>query len=211
MKRAGFLVGAALVFAASPVLADENTDTSYGRIAGDLGVALGAGATIAARGPRAVVDLRLRYLDTAGLFVSYEDASVFGARAQPERILAGGFELRPLFLARWLKGGEWALPRLDLLLDSFGIELGVALSQSIGDGFASTVGLQAGLGLEFPILPKAKGPWVGFHGGVRWSDRALEGEPIIDAGDRSLFLSITLAYHQILPVHLVDFGDRAQR
>src|SRR3712207_9011052 len=48
-----------------------------------LAVSAGLGATVAPRGPRATADLRLRYLDTAGVFATYEDAGLFGASAEP--------------------------------------------------------------------------------------------------------------------------------
>jgi hypothetical protein len=194
-----------------PVPGRGKTDTSYGRIEGDVGIVAGVGATVASRGPRAAFDARVRYLDTAGLFVTYEDGAILGSASEPRRALAGGFELRPLFLARWLKGGELGWNRVDLAIDSLGLELGVTLSQPVGAGFASRPGLQAGLGLELPILGRASGPWIGLHGGARWSDKAIEGQPIADASDRGLFLSITIAYHQIFVAHAVDVGDRAPR
>jgi hypothetical protein len=156
----------------------------------------------------------VRFVDMAGIFVTYEDGSVFGSSAQPARVAAAGVELRPLFLARWSNDLEWGRPRLDLLLDSLGLELGASVSARGGTSaasFDSSPGLQAGLGLEVPILARASGPWLGLHGGIRWGPHALAGEPIVDPNDRSLFLSITLAYHQILVAHLIDVGDESPR
>lgn len=190
---------------------EAKEDTSYGRIEGDLGLALGAGVAIAPRGARGALDLRARYLDTAGLFVTYEDGPALASSAEPRRVIAAGFEIRPLFMARWLKGMEFGAGRLDLAVDSFGLEIGAFLSEPEGASFASRPGLQAGIGLELPILPHASGPWVGLHGGARWSSAALQGEPIVSAADRSLYLAITLSYHQIFGSHVVDIGDEAPR
>jgi hypothetical protein len=185
-------------------------DTTYGRIDGDLTVVAGAGATFGPDSPRGTLDLRLRYLDTAGVFLSYEEG--FGAAsAEPERVIAAGFELRPLFLGRWLTGRELGLDRLDLLVDSLGLEIGVFLEQPPVGAFVDRPGLQLGAGLEVPILPRASGPWIGLHAGVRWSDAALQGVPVMDPLDRALFLSLTVAYHQVVAAHLVDVRDAAPR
>ena len=189
----------------------DKPDTAYGRIDGDLGASLGAGTTAGSRGLRGAADLRLRYLDTAGVFVSYEEGPLFGSPAEPQRVLVGGLELRPLFLARWLNGAEVGWDRLDLAIDSLGLELGAVAEQPAGRPFGSRPGLQLGLGLELPVGTNASGPWIGLHGGVRWGYSALEGEPVQDANDRALFLMITLAYHQIFGAHVVDVGDTAPR
>ena len=171
----------------------------------------GVGLTVGPRSPRAAVDLRFRYLETAGLFVSYEEGSIFGSGAEPVRVLSGGLELRPLFLGRWLTGRELGIARLDLALDSIGFELGGFFAQPQGETFGQRPGLQAGLGLEIPVLARASGPWIGLHGGIRFSDNALGGGPTSDPADRALFLSITLAWHQIVGVHAVDALDKAPR
>jgi hypothetical protein len=190
--------------------ADGAVDTTYGRIDGDLGVVFGAGATFGPRAPRATLDARLRYLDTAGIFISYEDG-VVATGSDPRRVFAAGFELRPLFLARWLQGRELGISRLDLFFDSLGLEVGTFFEQASGSAFDAAPGLQASLGLEVPILARASGPWIAFHGGGRWSDAALEGQPIMAPHDRALFLSVTLAYHQVFAAHIVDARDTAPR
>jgi hypothetical protein len=186
-------------------------DTTYGRIEGDLGLVLGLGVAVGPHAPRAAVDLRVRYLETAGLFFTYEDGGLFGNGADPVRVLAGGLELRPLFLARWLKGWELGSPRVDLLIDSLGLEIGGFFAQPVGATFGERPGLEVGLGLELPILAHASGPFLGLHGGLRWSDSVLGGGEVQDSSDRALFLSITLAWHQIVGGHAVDLNDRAPR
>jgi hypothetical protein len=191
--------------------ARANTDTSYGRIEGDLALVLGAGATVAPRGPRATLDFRARYLDTAGLFFSYEDAPLVSSGAEPRRIMATGLELRPLFIARWATGRHSAQGRLDLLIDSFGLELGLLFAQPSGSAFASRPGLQAGLGVELPVFARATGIWIGIHGGLRWSDLALGGADTASANDRAAYLSLTLAWHQLIYTGAVDVGDARVR
>ncbi len=185
--------------------AEDPVDSAYGRVDGDLSLVVGLGATLAPRAPRPSGELRLRYLDTIGVFCTYEDS--FGIDTDPRRVLAGGLEIRPLFGGRWLQGEELGIDRLDLLIDSFGLELGGFFPQPAGGKFQSTPGLQAGLGLEIPIFRKANGPWIGLHGGGRWSNDALGGGPTETPTDRSAFLSITLQWHAFFGAHVVDYAD----
>jgi hypothetical protein len=191
--------------------AADETDTSYGRIEGDLSGSLGVGATFGPSGPRAAADLRLRYLWTAGVFATYEDGPLIGSSSEPRRAFATGIELRPLFLARWLQGFETGNGYLDLTIDSLGFELGAVFAEPVGRSFGSRPGLQAGIGLQIPVIPHASGPVIGLHGGARWSDAALAGRPIEGPGDRALFLLVTFAWQQAFEAHLVDLGDRAPR
>jgi hypothetical protein len=202
------LLVAALALSGGDARAQDRTDPTYGRMEGDVTLVVGAGAVVAARGPRAEGEVRLRYLESAGVFASYEDGPLLGSAAVPERVLAFGLEVRPLFLARWLTGREIQRARVDLVLDSVGLELGAALAQPAGASFASRPGVQAGLGLEIPFLHEATGPWIGLHAGVRWSEEALASGRVRDATDRGLFVAVTLAWHQVILTHLVDAGDR---
>lgn len=194
-----------------PARADDGADESYGRIDGDISASAGVGATFAPRGPRAALDLRVRYLWTAGVFATYEDGSLFASGAEPRRALATGLELRPLFIARWLQGLEFGNGYLDLALDSVGLELGVAFLEPEGRGFGSKTGLQAGIGLQLPLLPRATGPMIGVHGGARWSDSALAGHDLEGPADRSLYLLVTFAWQQVFGGHVVDLGDSGWR
>jgi hypothetical protein len=147
-------------------------------------------------------------MSTSGLFLTYEDKAFF-KEAEPERVLAFGLELRPLFLARWLTGKELESGRADLLIDSFGLELGGFMQQPQGKQFGQKPGFQAGLGLEIPIFSRATGLFVATHGGCRWSDASLGGEMVRDPSDRALYLGITLSWHQVIGAHIIDAGDRA--
>ncbi len=190
---------------------DAAVEPSYGRIEGDVTLVVGAGGVISPRGPRATGELRARYLETVGLFATYEDGVLVGSASDPRRVVTAGFELRPLFLYRWLRGLETHRARWDLLIDSVGLELGMAWAQPEGASFVAHPGVEAGLGIEFPIVPAASGPWIGVHGGVRWSDDVLGSGAVRSAEDREAYLSITLAWHEVISAHVVDAGDRAPR
>jgi hypothetical protein len=189
--------------------AEGALEPSYGRVQGDLTLVVGAGASVASGGPRAQGELRARYLESAGIFGTYEDGPIVGSSAAPRRIVAAGLELRPLFFFRWLQGHETRRARLDLAIDSIGLELGLAWQQPQSGPFASTPGLEAGLGVEVPLLLDATGLWLAFHGGIRWSDEALASGLVETHEQREAFLSITLAWHQVVVAHIVDVGDRA--
>jgi hypothetical protein len=205
------VAGALALRAANASASGESVDTTYGRVDGDVGVVVGAGGVVAPRGPRAEAELRLRYLETAGLFAAYEDADVLGSASEPRRVLLMGVELRPLFLFRWLQGHETRRAWLDLALDSIGLELGALVQQPAGAESASQLGLDVGLGIELPILERATGPWIGVRGALRWGEASLGSGVVRDADDRQVVVVVTLAWHQILTAHLVDWGDRAPR
>jgi hypothetical protein len=120
-------------------------------------------------------------------------------------------ELRPLFLYRWLQGHETGQPRLDLAIDSIGIDLAAVAEQPSGAGFASRAGFELGLGFELPLLARASGPWVGLYGAIRWSEGAMGAGVLEGANDREAILAITIAWHQVVSGHVVDVGDRAPR
>jgi hypothetical protein len=184
---------------------------TYGRIDGDVAFVVGAGAVVAARGVRVEGELRVRYLDSAGAFVTYEDAPLVRSPAEPRRVVVAGLELRPLFFFRWLRGYETDEARFDLWVDSFGIELGALWLQPDGEGFGARAGVQLGLGLEFPVTAGATGVWIGVRGGLRWSDDALAYGAVRNADDREAYLALTLAWHQLVSTHAVDMGDEAPR
>jgi len=203
----------AMLLASRPAIAGDEPkekDASHGRFDGDLAVAGSLGMTLGPRAPRAAADVRFRYLSTAGLFATYEDGPLIGARSEPRRVLAVGVELRPLFLGRWGTDRELGNPRLDLLIDSLGLELGAVFMQPDGARFGARPGLQVGLGLELPIFANASGPFVGLHGGVRWSDAALSGGPVDGPSDRALYLTVVIGWQQLFGGHVVDMGDRSK-
>jgi hypothetical protein len=205
----GFLPIVAMATIARSAAAGGADEPSYGRIDGDLSLVAGVGGVIAARAPRVGAELRVRYLESAGLFATYEDGASIGAASDPARVLAGGLELRPVFLYRWLEGLEARRARFDLTIDSIGLEIAATLAQPEGGAALDTVGLQVGLGVEVPIETSPTGLWIGLHGGLRWSADALAYGSVQNATDRAFFLAITIAWHQQVAAHVVDAGDRA--
>ncbi len=176
-------------------------DTTYGRIEGDLELAPGIGATASSYGVRPSIELRARYLSMAGLFVTYEES--FGQRTSPARLVATGVELRPLFVARWFQGLESGRPTLDLLVDSFGLELGAFFAQPASGAFGARMGLQAGLGLELPLFGEGEGLFLTAHGGGRFSDGALYAAPIAPPSggvepERAAYFTLGLSWHEIV-------------
>jgi hypothetical protein len=204
------LACAACVTRARPSRADEQTETSYGRVEGDVTFVVGAGTVVAPRGLRGAAELRARYLDAAGIFATYEDGALFGSGAEPGRVVSAGLEVRPLFLFRWLQGHETGIPRLDLVLDSFGIEMGWALFAPSGEGLGQSA-LQVGVGIDVPVTPRATGLWVGLHAGLRWSDATLASGQVENADDRNAYLALTLSWHEVVLTHLVDWKDQQKR
>jgi hypothetical protein len=172
---------------------------------------VGVGGALASGGARAEGELRARYLESAGIFGTYEDGPIVGSSAAPRRVIAGGLELRPLFFYRWLQGHETHRARLDLAIDSIGLELGLVWPQPPSGPIESTPGFEVGLGVEVPLLLDATGLWLAFHGGIRWSDEALSSGRVETHEQREAYLSITLAWHQVVVAHIVDVGDRAPR
>ena len=201
---------ASFVLVALPAVAsaDSENDGAYGRIEGDLSLHAGAGVAVVHGGPHLAFQLEALYLSTAGLYARYTDA--LGQRhTNIKRTLSTGVELRPLFLARYAQDFERGPARLDLFLDSLSVEIGAFWDQPERGPFAIRPGVEFGTGLEFPILAKASGPYVGAFAALRLQD---PGKP----NDRDIFqqgsmLLLVFSWHQVVSTHLVDFRDRRSR
>ncbi len=147
------LVAFALATLGAAAASAQDGDGVYGRLDtfAIFSVAAGGGVALgdAAGEPRglATLEARFRMLDSAGLVLAGElrpDAS--------SRVLLAA-DLRPVFLLRFLLGNESGDAWLDLLVDSLGLELGVAVVPlERGTG----VGLALGAGLEIPIWLPAR-------------------------------------------------------
>ena len=198
----GIWLGAPRAFA-------ETVDPTYGRIEGDVSIVPGVGVVAAPRGARFAAEFRVRYLESAGLFASYEDGPLLGWGGEPQRVVACGVEVRPLFVVRWLEGWELRRALYDLAVDSIGLEVGAAFTDPAGASFGRNPGLQVGLGFGVPLRGAASGPWIGAHFGIRWSDASLELGRASGADDRSLYLAVVFGYEQMFRAHVVDVGDRA--
>ncbi len=92
--------------------------------------------------------------------------------------------------------------------------LGAVFQQPAGKSFGARPGLEAALGVDLPVTGAPTGVWLDVRAGARWSDAELGGssdQGVPGAVDRSLFCTVTLAWHQTVLTHLVDLGDRPPR
>ncbi len=150
-------LAATLLCPPSAARAEGRGDGLYGRWDQDftLEIGLGGGVTFAdgAEGASMMAELRLRIIDAAGPFL----AGRWGPNAGESLVV--GVELRPLFPALFLMDASTGRERLDLFLQSLGLEIGAAFFL---DGSADA-GLAIGVGLEVPlVLPSrwAQGVWL---------------------------------------------------
>lgn len=154
---------------------------------------------------RGAIDVRYRYLQSAGIFLGYEEG--FGAGSEPLRLAIAGFEVRPLFLARFLRGAEIGWPRVDLLIDSIGFELGAFVAQPAFGDFGSSAGLSFGLGAEFPFLPQATSPFLAVRAALRWSREALSAADTTTVDVRAFVVTVAFGFQGVFGGHMVDVGD----
>jgi hypothetical protein len=185
-------------------------DGAYGRLDGDLDVSLGAGAAVAAGAPGLAARASAVYAQIAGLHVGYVDA-LGQPSALVDRSIAAGVTLKPLFWGRFANELERGPARLDLFLDSFVFELGAFWAAPRGRDFVTEPGLEIALGLGFPIFSDATGPFIEVRGALRYRREDLTGAVPSDALDRGALLTVTLAWHHVLPAHIADAGDRLVR
>jgi hypothetical protein len=162
------------------VFADARPDDGlYGRFGGDLwlGAALGGGVALGPPGgPRdaGVLELRARYLDSVGPFLFAQGSGVVGG--DPGWQLGAGVEIRPLFLARFLTARSLGNAWLDVLLDSLGLEVGVAAYALESRARAALV---VGGGLEIPLFLGA--PRVSLRLGARLVHADADGQGVAPA------------------------------
>jgi len=148
-----------------PDAARGDTNGAYGRFGGDVSLALGAGAELADQA-RLAARLALHHFWMTGIYGYYADAL---GGDDPARLLSFGIDLRPAFLPRFSQNLQRGPAWLDLGIDSISLGLGVYYADR-GDGFASERGFEASLGLGFPLLQRARGPWLEARGLLRWAD-----------------------------------------
>lgn len=211
-RRFGGAAGlaAALTFAlAGPARAAEG-DGLYGRLDGDLDLRLEAGGAFARGGPALAAGVTALYLQTAGLYAHYTDA-LGSAGPAVTRSVAVGALVTPLFLARYGKDMQYGGPYPDMLLDSIGLELGAFWDAPRGGGLGPIPGLEIAAVASVPLFPRASGLFVGLRGALRFRDNAMSGGAPGDLLDRGAVLSVTLSWHQLVLVHLVDAGDELPR
>jgi hypothetical protein len=203
----------ALVIALASPTVVMAADGAYGRLDGDLAFSIEAGVSEAWPGESLATRGRALYLQTAGVFVQYDDA--LGVDVQPlARSLVAGLELRPLFLARFAEDLERGPAMVDLWLDSFGIGLGVYRSWH-NEGYCNPpgdlrpcrdLGMELSTGFELPLLPHHDGPFLGLRIALRWS--LDEQSAAFDGPAPSSLTTLSLGYRHLFDLHLVDAADR---
>jgi hypothetical protein len=189
---------------------DPEADGVYGRLDGDLLIVGEAGASVSVDGTSMVVGGRALYLSTAGVFTRYLEG--FGNDDLPaSRILSAGVELRPLFLARFARDLERGPAHLDLLLDSLAIDVGAFWWAPPGGSLVRLPGLEVGLGLDVPILPRASGPHLGAMAAMRVSHHGVGAAVGEDLDLAASSLLLTFSWHAVIDAGIVDAGDALAR
>lgn len=169
----------------------DDDDGLYGRFDGELALSVGVGGGLTevearGRGASVVGEVRLRYLDAAGVFL----AGRWGPGVSEH--LALGVELRPLFPALFFEDLWTGHEFWDLLIQSVGVELGVAtlpLNEAWGYGLA------AGGGLEIPVvLPSqwADGVWLRLGGRYVRGSTGDQGGPDTPHDEWTLYATLAI-------------------
>ena len=175
----------------------SGADGIYGRLDGDLDLGLGLGAEVGRPGVLGAARFTLHYFWTAGIYAAYADA--FRPSATTQRHASVGVHIKPLFVPRWSQGWEQGPALLDLVLDSLALGVGAYWSEPRGHRFGHERGLEASLGLGWPVLSSARGPWLELSGTLRSADpgfRPAEGS-----------LLVLLAWHELVMTPLVGASD----
>ncbi len=144
------LLALSLVLLVAPALAAAQQGGAHGRLDADLVLeaGLGGGAAFASGSTfgSGILELRARYLGMAGLVVGSEVRATSGGASGRLFVMA---DLRPIFFARFLLGATSNDRYWDLLIDSIGLDLGVAITP-----LDETVGaaLAIGFGFDVPLV-----------------------------------------------------------
>ena len=193
---------------ARPAAAEE--DGVYDRLSGDVDLRVGAGAAFGRGGPSFAATAAAVYLSTAGVYVNYTDALGNDSSAV-RRSIAAGVHVQPVFIARYVNNGELGPAHFDLFIDPFAFELGAFWSAPQGKSVQQDPAVEIGLTAGVPILPRSNGPRIDVRAALR--RRAIDQrEPGgADAFDRGGLLTVTLGWHQVARIHIVDAGDTIKR
>lgn len=182
----------------------------FGRLDGDVDLSVAAGVGYASEAPILVARASATYAVTAGAYFGYTEA--FGQDAAAVgRSFAAGVSMRPLFWARFANDIERGPARLDLLADSFCFDLGAFWSAPRGRSVELDPGLELAAGIGLPFLEEATGPWIELRAALRYRPIDMAGTSCADIGETGAYVSLSFAWHHILPVHIADAGDRLVR
>ncbi len=202
------IVALGLLAPAVAFAADD--DGAYGRYDDDLDLRIGAGVAIMQEGPALSAFASALLLSSAGVYVHYADS--FDDTRRIPRSISAGLVIEPMFLARTAFNLQIGNGRLDLAIDSFAIGLGAYWTiPRLPTNPMNEPGLEFSLGFGLPFRAQASGPVLGVRGALRASPAAMGGSEKFGLVEQGAYLSITLAWRQLVTTHLVDARDRATR
>lgn len=202
------LVTMGLLMPAIAHAADD--DGAYGRYDGDLDLRLGAGAAIMQEGPALSAFASALLLSSAGVYVHYADS--FDDTRRIPRSISAGLVIEPMFLARTALNLQIGNGRLDLAIDSFAIGFGAYWTiPRLPTNPMNEPGLEFSLGFGLPFFTQATGPVLGLRGALRATPAAMARNEKFGLVEQGAYLSITLAWRQLVKAHIVDARDRAVR
>jgi hypothetical protein len=191
--------------AATPSLArveqeQSSEDGVYGRLAGDLTLAVAAGgeADFSSDAARLAFMASGRYFSTVGVYGALREG--VSDDDDVERILSTGVLVEPLFVTRAVYNMQQGPAFWDLALDSIGLSFGAFWAQPTGGDLGDERGAELGLGAGLPLLGTAAGPWLRTNGFLRWDEAS--------SGSTSLW--VTLEWRALLNTGLTgghNIGD----
>jgi hypothetical protein len=177
---------------------EAESDGVYGRFRGNTDLSLKLGGMLSHARLAGSVGASAHYYSTIGIVGDYSESLV--ADSLHTRSLSIGTELRPLFLPRWALGLERGPAWVDLMLDSLSLGFG-AFFVDAGSGFSDSRGVWLSLGLGFPVLGDASGPWVEVRELRRIPDHAYyDSEP-----HNALFLYVS--WHHVLQLASAEAAE----
>ncbi len=200
------LAAASAALALTRTASADDGDGAYGRLDGDLLFVGSAGIGVEAGGVVFETHVGLLYLSTCGPYLRYTEG--FGQEElRYGRSVGGGFELRPLFLARYALDLERGPAHLDLFADSLTLIAGTYWAAPRARPLHEEPGLELGVGIEVPFTASASGPYFGVQGLARFPGTHLVGAAEESILRRGSMLVFTLSWHQIFGGGLVDLRD----
>ena len=174
---------------------EAESDGVYGRLHGDTDMSLKLGGLISHSEFSGSLGASAHYYSLIGITGDYSES--LADDAAQARSFSIGTELRPLFLPRWLLGGERGPAWLDLTLDSMCVGFGAYFTQATAP-FTDNRGVWMSLGIGLPVFGRASGPWLEARGVRRWPDHEDQGADAHNA------ILLYLSWHQVVqlgPVH----------
>ena len=204
IARVWAVLAVGMVF--SRVVMAQDGDGLYNRLDRDLTLSAeaSAGGWVGRdTRPTVGVTVRARYLDEVGVVLGY-DRAVTGDR---EDAVWTGVDFRPLMLGRWVYDLEGDSRLTDLIVDSIGLDLGVAwLRPGEVPGEGSGFGFVLGTGVDLPLTWR-NGDAVSLRVSVRWISAQRWDVQGTGASDNAVVVSAGVVFRTMVDAGL-DHGRR---